>query len=306
MRSYRKKRNARKTRSKRRGRLPFFIGGEEEKCLFVSLPKLSGVGNQLFVYAAAIIAKNKIGLPMCILPAHNPHSNVDYRNILFLQGKPVENAEVSTRRDAATRLLEKIHAAHNSWSNTNIVGNSSKNHIIGDKYFQVYKPIVGAFDIIRKDCKKVFEEKYPGYKDTIPSTAAFMHIRKGDYDQYGSLGEGYYKKGLGVLDGKKEITDIYVISNDMAWSKQQEFDKISSKIKWADSDDVQKDELKTLYLMSLCMGGACISASTFSIWGAILGADQNPNSTIVYPSVWFMAGDSDCMQFPSRWQKIPV
>ncbi len=58
--------------------------------------------------------------------------------------------------------------------------------------------------------------------------------------------------------------------------------------------------------MSLCIAGACISASTFSAWGVILGADTNPKSTILYPSVWFVDGNSDCMQFPERWQKIPV
>ena len=304
--SYRKKRKARRTRKRRQGRSPFFIGGDKDKCLFVSLPLLGGLGNQLFVYATAIIAKNKLDIPMCILPVHNPHSNVDYRPLLFKQGRPVEKEEMEPRRSAATRLLQKVVGPHNTWANTNIVGNSNKNHIIGDKYFQVYKPIVPAFDIIRKDFKAVFEEKYAGYKDTIPSTAAFMHIRKGDYDAHGSLGEEYYKKGLKILNDKQEITDIYILSNDMPWSKGQEFDKISTKIKFAESDDIQKDELKSMYLMSLCLGGACISASTFSTWGVILGAEQNSNSTILYPSKWFVDGNSDCMQFPERWQKIEV
>ena len=148
--SYRKKRKARRTRKRRQsGNPPFYIGGETDKCLFVSLPTLSGVGNQLFVYAAAIVAKNKIGLPMCILPTHNPHSDVDYRKELFIQGKPVEKEEMNSRRSAATRLLEKVVGPHNTWSNTNLVGNNSKNHIIGDRYLQVYKPLVSSFDIIR-------------------------------------------------------------------------------------------------------------------------------------------------------------
>jgi hypothetical protein len=304
--SYRKKRKARRTRKRSQPRSPFYIGGDTDKCLFVSVPALSGLGNQLFVYAAAIVAKNKIGLPLCILPTHNPHSDVDYRKELFVQGRPVEKGEMNSRRTAATRLLDKVIKPHNTWANTNIVGNTTKNHIIGDRFFQVYKPIVPAFDIIRKDCKKIFEEKYPGYKDTIPSTAAFMHIRKGDYDAYGSLGEEYYKKGLKILNDTETITEIHIISNDMPWSKSREFDKVSSKIKFAESDDIQKDELKTLYLMSLCVAGACMSASTFSVWGVILGAEDNPKSTILYPSVWFVDGNSDCMQFPERWQKITV
>jgi len=304
--SYRKKRKVRRTHKRRQAnRPPFYIGGDEEKCLFVSLPLMGGLGNQLFVYAAAIVAKNKVNLPMCILPVHNPHSNIDYRTVLFKQGRPVENKEMESRKTAATKILDKVIKSHNTWANTNIVGNSSKNHIIGDAYLQVYKPIVSAFPVIRKDFAKVFEEKYPGYKDSIAPTSAFIHIRKGDYNAMsGSLSAEYYKKCLSILDDKKGITDIYILSNDMPWSKNQGF--TSNKIKWADSDDIQKDELKSMYLMSLCLAGACMSASTFSTWGAILGADKNAKSTILYPSVWFVDGDSACMQFPERWQKIPV
>ena len=308
MASYRRKRSKRNhsRKIKRRSKsTPFFIGGETDKCLFVSFPVVGGIGNQLFVYAAAIVAKNKVNIPMCILPIDNPHSSVDYRKLLFKQGKPVENQDVKPRRNAATRILDKVAKVHNTWTNTNIVANSSKNLIIGDNYFQNYEPIRSAFPIIRADFKNVFEEKYPGYKDTIPATAAFMHVRRGDYvGMSASLGTDYYKKCLTILDGVDTIKDIYIISNDMTWCKEQGFS--SSKIKWADTDDIQKDELKSLYLMMLCLGGAILSASTFSLWGVILGADQNEKSTILYPSNWFINGDSSQLNLPSWWQRIQI
>jgi len=307
MASYRQKRSKRnRSRKLKRGTLkPFFIGGDTDKCLFVSLPTIGGLGNQLFVYAAAVVAKNKVGIPMCILPINNPHSSTDYRELLFKQGKPVESQEVQPRRNAATRILDKVVKVHNTWANTNIVANGSKNLIVGDNYFQNYAPIRSVLPTIRDDFIKVFEERYKGYKDTIPATSAFMHVRRGDYNNMSaSLGADYYRKCLEIMEKVDKITTIYVLSDDMGWCKEQGFS--SPKIKWADTEDLQKDELKSFYLMMLCMGGAIISASTFSAWGVMLGADQNPDSTILYPSNWFITGNSKQLMFPERWQRIEV
>ena len=307
MASHRRKRSKRNhSRKLKRGAVnPFFVGGDNDKCLFVSFPAIGGLGNQLFVYAAAIVAKNKIGIPMCILPIDNPHSKTDYRELLFKQGKPVESQEVQPRRNAATRILDKVVKVHNTWANTNIVANGSKNLIVGDNYFQNYAPIRPALPIIREDFIKVFEDRYKGYKDAIPATSAFMHVRRGDYNGLSAtLGSEYYKKCLEIIDKVDKITAIYVLSDDMGWCKEQGFS--SPKIKWADTEDIQNDELKAFYLMMLCMGGAIISASTFSSWGVMLGADQNPDSTILYPSNWFITGNSKQLMFPERWQRIEV
>ena len=153
---------------------------------------------------------------------------------------------------------------------------------------------------MRKDYQEVFEARYPGFKDNIKATSAFMHIRRGDYGD-ASLGPDYYKKGLSMLHDISEITDIYIVSDDIPWCKEQGWE--SDKIRWFDDPEQSKDELKTMYLMSLCLAGACISASTFSSWGAILGADQNEKSTILYPTGW-ITGDSSKIQFPSRWKAI--
>jgi hypothetical protein len=307
MASYRQKRSKRnRSRKIKRGTLkPFFIGGDTDKCLFVSLPAVGGLGNQLFVYATAIVAKNKVGIPMCILPINNPHSSTDYRGLLFKQGSPVENQDVQPRRNAATRILDKVVKIHNTWANTNILANGSKNLIVGDTYFQNYEPIRSVLPTIRNDFIKVFEERYPGYKDTIPANSAFMHVRKGDYNNMSaSLGADYYNKCLEIIDKVDKITTIYVISDDIAWCKEQSFS--SPKIKWADTEDLEKDELKSFYLMMLCMEGAIISASTFSAWGAMLGPDQNDDSTILYPSNWFVSGNSRQLKFPERWQRVEV
>lgn len=290
MRSYRKKRKARKTR-KRRQR-----GGNPEKCIFVTL--LSGLGNQLYVYAAAIVAKRRTGLPICLLPdTGNVHSKTDYTTVLFKQGTPVDGEVLKSRIEASTHILQSVVNPHNSWKNTNIAENSSKNMRLAITFFQNYGAIQSAIPTIREDFKKVFEERYPGFKDTIPATSAFMHVRKGDYGG-ASLDREYYQRALKELNPVEGIKDIYVLSDDIPWCKEQKWES-SKTIQWFESSD----ELHALYLMSLCVAGAIISASTFSTWGAILGADQNESSTIIYPEGW-ITGPSSKIEFPSRWKAI--
>jgi len=283
-------------------------GGSSDTCIFVSFPPKSGLGNLMFVYAAAIVVKEKLQTPICLLPYTNEHSDKDYRDILFKQGKPVDKSTVKQRIDGAKRLLGEMTLesteSHKDWSYTPASENSGRNTIMGDSYFQNYPAITGAIPIIRKDCAEIFGARYPGFKDTIKPNSAFMHVRKGDYKDLLSLNNDYYTRGLAELDGVKEITDIYIVSDDIKWCKDQEWAKKSSKIRWFDNPDDVKDELKTMYLMSLCLGGACISASTFSTWGAILGADQNEASTIIYPSSWITGRPSSEFKFPERWKQI--
>ena len=291
------KRSRRKNKRKGTRRNRRHRGGGN--CLFVSFPPDSGLGNLMFVYAAAIVVRDKIRSQMCLLPYTNKHSDKDYRTILFKQGKSVEK---DSRVDGAKRLLGNLTLesteSHTRWNYTASPENSTGDTIMGDAYFQNYDCIIPAISTIRKDCVDIFANMYPGFKDTIKPTSAFMHIRKGDYKDLLSLNNDYYNRALAMLDTANGITDIYILSDDIAWCKQQEWK--SAKIQWFD----EPDELKSMYLMSLCLGGACISASTFSTWGAILGADQNESSTIVYPSSWITGRPSSELQFPSRWKQI--
>ena len=260
----------------------------------------------MFVYAAAVVVKEKIGTQLCLLPYTNKHSENDYRSLLFKQGKPVEKSSVAARVEGAKRLLGEMKlestASHKDWEYKPASENSRRNTIMGDAHFQNYPAIQTAIPILRKDFGEIFAERYSGFKDTIKPTSAFLHIRKGDYEHLLSLNNDYYTRGLSILDAVASITDIYVVSDDIEWCKGQGF--TSSKLRWFDDPEDMKDEIKTLYLMSLCLGGACISASTFSTWGAILGADQNEESTIIYPSSWITGRPSSEFKFPARWKQI--
>ena len=97
------------------------------------------------------------------------------------------------------------------------------------------------------------------------------------------------------------IKKIWVISNEIDWCKKIPW-KTDREIEYYDS----KNELEVLYKMMICSAGAVISASTFSSWGAMLGADMNSASTVVYPINWLThdADGDNPLDFPSRWKGI--
>ena len=63
------------------------------------------------------------------------------------------------------------------------------------------------------------------------------------------------------------------------------------------------DELLTLAAMSLCEGGAVIANSTFSWWGAMLGAEK-AGAPVFYPGRWYK--DVQPALFPASWTQIAV
>ena len=57
------------------------IGGIEnnDRCIFINLLPGQGLGNQLYIFAAGLVVKNRTGLPICAIPSTgNPHSTKDY------------------------------------------------------------------------------------------------------------------------------------------------------------------------------------------------------------------------------------
>ena len=303
--SYKRKKRVRQrsTRRNKNKELVFLVGGDD-KCIYV--PLHDGLGNQLFVYAAALVAKKKLGLPLCILPSKTGNVGRDYRPILFANSVAVDNSDPVTkeRMSKSTAILTGIGSAHQNWVNSNIVANTSKNVILHSTYFQNYKAIEKIVPEMRTQIMGALEKTYPEFKSTIDSgSSGFMHVRRGNYDKsFGqALPKDYYQNGLNEISASKTLKTIYVMSNDLDWCKAQGFTVPGSiELKMYD----EPDELKTFYAMCLCTQAAVMSASTYSTWGTILGAHANDASIIIYPKVWFMAPNSSVLRFPERWKAI--
>ena len=104
---------SRKVRSTQGRRTRRHRGGEK-KCLFINWGKGLGLGNQLFIYTAAVIIKNKLmNWDLCIPPVvGNPHAEMDYR-FLFKQGRAVEKTpEVAQQIGNAVVLHKNKNITH--------------------------------------------------------------------------------------------------------------------------------------------------------------------------------------------------
>ena len=133
-----------------------------------------------------------------------------------------------------------------------------------------------------------------------------VHIRRGDYLWASNgapvLPETYWVKAIEFMN--KNIDDIkwFVFSDDLEWCKNK-FRSLSNAIFVNGNLDKPWEDL---HLMSLCKHHV-IANSTFSWWGAYLGADDG---VTVYPKPWFKSrkNELDCVlpvtAVPKEWIAI--
>lgn len=277
-------------------------GGSNTSQKYIFAEISGGLGNQLFIYAAGLVAKHKLKKDLCLVSdkSNNGHSSLDYINILFKSGSECPNAKENMNKSVS--IFNHLNAEHTNWSNANIPDIPANTNVkLKKSFYQNYMGIKKVLPEIRAEFLPILKERYP--KTVIEPNSAFIHVRRGDYVTHSNtLPVTYYTSALKMLDSNPKIQKIYIISDDISWCKGQNFD--SSKIIYFDS----KDELETLYLMCLCNNGCAISNSTFSAWGAFLGPDANQESMIIYPSKWGIRvpGSSSALRFPNRWKVIDV
>jgi hypothetical protein len=287
--------------------------GGEKKCLFINWGPGIGLGNQLCIYAAALIIKNKLkNWDLCIPPVeYNPHSSTDYR-FLFKQGKAIDKtAEVAQQITRAIVVHKNKNVYHGKWEKNNLVINSGDDFTNTTKnlrmkstnepevgYYHNYASIEPAIEIVRPEIQAELDSRY-GSSSPIedPDSAAFIHIRHGDFSSFNLMPPvEYYRAAKAKLQSTPAIKRLYIISepSGIEWAKENSLTEGTETI-----DD--SDEVKVLYIMSQCKAGGCISPSTFSIWGAILGPEKD--GIVIYPSKWPNTTVEE-LSFPGKWIQI--
>lgn len=268
------------------------------------IPKvMGGLGNQIFINIASFIAHKIHNCPLYIF--NNPLSNnshninkLNYNDSIFKYfGKHIKH-------DLDNILLRFIidsgYSFHNHSHNDGFKcwnPESMPPGTITSSYYQYYPTIKPYEKEIRELLLKGLNEYTNKHILHSPESSAFLHIRRGDYLNHSDIHYiqplEYYQSAINTLISKKNITKIYIFSDDIEWVRSISLFQ-NPLFEIVNSDD----ELYSLHLMTQCKGGAICANSTFSWWGAFLGAYSERNPVIV-PKKWIsLQVDS---LFPEEW-----
>ena len=284
-----------------------------------------GLGNQMFIMAAAYVVQMATGNPMLCFDSppnllgqeHNIHKHKYHETIFKNMGAKVpwflhsseykiycsQNGYIR-RTNGQTRIDKSVrcNSAFYPWDPKVLTGN-----VVMHGYYQYYPALQPYMDAIRACFLSGLETYRSRLLDTGRdwSRCMFLHVRRGDYvtkSNYHFLQPlEYYEKAVKhVCQTNAHIDCCIIFSNDVEWVKQQ----ACWKNPFFEIDECD-DELANLATMSLCTGGAVIANSTFSWWGAMLGAHAKGNPVTV-PNRWIADGLYYPFLIPSEWTVVNV
>jgi hypothetical protein len=261
-----------------------------------------GLGNQMFQVAAAIVYQEEKGktvlIPREFYNSHNTQKQ-EYADTVFSSFPNRTN--VSLDQDMIDKFLSwsfrqhSISPGFDAWAPEDISGN-----VLLHGYFQYYPSLEPHEKIIRETFLKGLRPlvSLRPSKDLVG-----IHIRRGDYMNYPhsewlfTQPIAYYEKALDFFD--KDSKTFCIFSDDLEWCMVQDvFKRLPHKI-YMD----ERDECKSLALMTLCHGGFICANSTFSWWGAFLGA-HDVREPVIVPMNWFK--DELVRLFPKGWVILSV
>lgn len=258
----------------------------------------AGLGNQLFQVCSGWVCAKTHNCPLYITTAkknkHN-HKKHNYTYLLFRHlGIPLDIATGSTEQ------FEFV--AKNSFRTSRSIGfhpwtpDEFQPGSIIDGYFQYYPPIAPYAVELRSILRSALTTALGECKRDV-STYAFLHIRRGDYLQASHVHPivpvSYYERAIQYLPSDVRIL---VFCEDMDWYMSQSIFR-AERFERVDSSD----ELECLQLMSECKVGAICANSTFSWWGAFLGA-YGVGAPVVVPERWI--NDRVYSLIPDGWIRL--
>ena len=259
-----------------------------------------GLGNQMFIVAAGYVAHKHSKAPLYILQnpsENNPHNikKYNYNESIFKYfgihlPYPLADQHIHFPE------YKKYHppSSFSPWFPESITPGT-----VLEPYYQFYPPLEPFEDELRELFLKGLEDRPKVITDMVTdySNCAFLHIRRGDYLKnpgYHLIQPiEYYMACVSYLHDSGFKGKIIVFSDDIEWVRSQEFFAL-------DIFEISNstDELETLAIMSKCTKGAICANSTFSWWGAFLGAHAR-RSPVFVPSKW-INNYITCL-FPKDW-----
>jgi hypothetical protein len=256
---------------------------------------MGGLGNQLFIYAAALEQARRLGVEIEVDTSWYEDKTDRFYRLHEMFGAPLHRAKSSRFRqllEFARPLLEKFdlwmefkERSHRFQPEIFKIrpGTTIEGYFQSPKYF----PSVGAeiADSIRNLIVSAAEQAVIDDVSSRPFMA--IHVRRGDYlsevhtrEVHGLTTREYYEASLNLIAGRGGPCIVFTDSPQEAEKELRGMGELVF-----DSRIFPIGELATLKLMSLA-SGIVMSNSSFSWWAAYTISHFNPDSTVISPRPW--------------------
>lgn len=273
-----------------------------------------GLGNQLFIYAAARALALRTGRSL-YLDARRGYTHDDYGrsyrlNRFPLQAMPMPEAwriapTLKHPRHKIIRAVSKllprnsrsyIAERHNlpPTQLTELEPHPARITLLG--YWQDEAYFADHADTIRGELSPPAPPDPQNLalgEKLVACESVFLHFRRVRYEHL--LGRDYYQAAIDAVVAKLTHPRFVLFGDDLDWPRQN-LDFRGANVESVPHNSA--DELADLWLMSRCRH-AIVANSSFSWWGAWLG-DAAAGRLVFVPAQvgWSLA-------MPERWQRIP-
>lgn len=287
----------------------------------------SGLGNQLFQYAAGLYFAKQYDATLEVLrePEDRAVSFGHPRQFLlskFCISAPVRGWTTRDRLMCSTagykkpvsrsaRLLSRTRVYrqdfHTDWQflpTLPVPAGTRSLYVEG--YFQAHQYLEQVEPQLRKELafREPAAAKNLDMLDQIRSSESpvSIHIRRGDYTSiYGgrdALPMTYYNNAIRVVEEHMQNPCFFVFSDDIGFARENL--PQTGRFVFVDHND-QTNAHEDLRLMSACRHHI-IANSTFSYWGAWLNAD--PAKLVIAPDRWLDPEVPHPDLIPSTWRRV--
>jgi hypothetical protein len=285
---------------------------------------IGGLGNQMFQYAVgkSLALKNNTELYLDTLPEKNDKSDFIPRSfeldVFNVHYKTHNNYTAKICRKIGNRLRQSfvfngfthlfdpnkyVYELKQSFD-PQILQETGNIYLRG--YWQCEKYFLEIEPIIREEFKfktKPDERNAALLNEMHNENSVSIHIRRGDYiadekalDYHGICGTEYYQKAIEILKSELNNPVFYIFSDDFPHVNNEFNFPQDFKLIDFNTGEYSYNDMR---LMAACKHHI-VANSSFSWWGAWLGA--NKNKKVIAPVKWFKKAEMDIV--PEQWIKI--
>jgi hypothetical protein len=285
---------------------------------FVAAALQGGLGNQLFIIAAAWEQADRLNCDLVIDTSFYANQDLRVPEVQKL-GTPFAAKFVDAgEKQGISKFLSKLvlrrriarsknnyvesSFAYSSEIHSIAPGTKIHGYFQSEKYFEhiSQKLFASIMSSQTTDADDAVLAKYPD------GSFVAIHVRRGDYVSnpdatlvHGLTSEGYFREALAHLN-KGDRLPVLVFT-DSPDAVRHELRNIPGL--FFDEELMSMSDLGTLKLFSKSASIA-ISNSTFSWWGAWLMQQRNPGAKVVYPTPWFSANIDYGDLLPQNWNAV--